>query len=270
MLAACVPVGACSLVTDLGGYSGSITSGGDGGAETDGPPTRTEDVADAEGVDSSSADADAAEICRPGFTGPSCETPCPAGMAGAACDFSLVFALDIPVQADWDVASDVPYASDRTDGVGEFSRVAYRLVLDGDEVWVELDAFTTNAKRLGVPVDWTFDVPVTNVIVHSFAANQPNVLVPAAGNVELWSDCYPEGPGGVFDHDDDRQNSPDCYGSMQVHVASKPILSFNHWTEGATKNNDIGIGRSPGKHPDWTFAENAASYAKRRLEIYVR
>ena len=262
-LGACVPLGACSLANDLSGFStadavlaeaGSTDAAGVGDGEGGGMPVTP----------------DAAAICRPGFHGPSCSTPCPAGMAGAACDYELVLGLDIPVAADWNEASDVPYAVNRTGSAGAFSRVGYRLVLDDQEVWVELDAFTTDATRLGVPVDWTFQKPVTNAIVFSFAANQPHVLVPTGGNVELWSDCYGEGPDGRFDHDDTRDDSPDCYGSMQVHVGGKPVLSFNQWTEAPASDLDIGIGPAPTNDLDWTFARNAAKFTKRRLEVYVR
>ncbi len=274
-LCACAPVSACSLTTDFGGYStgAMVTPGDDGGP--DGPGHQpADDSAAPTGSAPTGADADAPdaahEICRPGRSGPSCEMPCPDGKAGEACDFRLVLALPIPRLAKWNVPGDVPYSIDRTSSTGAFSRIAYRLVLDAEEVWVELDAFTNDPKRLGVPVDWVFDQPVTNVMVHSFSANQPHVLVPSAGNIELWSHCYNEGPDGLFDAHDVIGSAPDCYGSMQVHVGDKPVLCVNHWSEGGTKNLDIGIGPSPGKHPDWTFAENAGTYQKRTLEVYVR
>lgn len=257
---------------DLDGLSISAATSEDAGSRTDAPePHLGGEIEAGSNEDGPSAPDDAqAKICRPGFTGIDCTTPCPAGKAGAACDFERVLGLDIPVRAEWNVPADVPYSEDRTASVGLFSRIAYRLVLDSNEVWVELDAFTNDAKLLGVPVDWSFDQPIANAIVHSFAPTQPHVLVPTSGNVELWSSCYGEGADGVFDADDHEGGDTDCYGSMQIHVAGKPVLSFNHWSQGGTKDLDLGIGPSPGNHLDWTFAENAATFTKRRLEVYVR
>ncbi len=270
--AACVPLGACSLVNDLSGFSTAgavLTEAG----STDAPSAGDGDGGDGGGgaLDTGVlVPLDAAAICRPRFHGPSCSTRCPAGTAGAACDYELVLGLDIPVAADWNAASDVPYSDNRTGSAGPFSRVGYRFVLDDQEVWVELDAFTTDATRLGVPVEWTFQQPVTNAIVFSFAANLPHVLVPTDGNVEFWSDCYGAGPDGKFDHDDEKDNSPGCFGSMQVHVGGTPVLSLNRWTEAPAGDLDIGIGPAPVNNLDWTFAKNAGQFSKRRLEVYVR
>lgn len=267
--AASSAVVACSLLTDLDGLS----SRPDAGA-----PEDAAEPADAGGVDAGGVDAaldvkpDASVSCRPGFTGDGCTTPCPKGTAGSACDFRLVLGLDIPVSGAWNTAADVPYSEDATASAGAFARVGYRLVLDAEEVWVELDAFTPDATRLGIPVDWTFDQSVGNVVVHSFAARQASILSPTAGNIEMWSNCYGRGANSKYDHDDDiTAAEPDCYGSFQVHVAKEPVISFNRWTQG-TGSFDIGIGRAPAteEHPDWTFSENAGTFQRRRLEIYVR
>jgi hypothetical protein len=123
-----------------------------------------------------------------------------------------------------------------------------------------------------VPVSWVFDQKVNHVIVQSFSSRQPSILAPASGNIEMWSDCYGEGPDNTFDNDDER-NQPEvqgCYGSMQIHVAGQPVLAFNRWSESG-RTLDLGIGRSPRPGaPDWTFAANSASFTKRRLEVYVR
>jgi hypothetical protein len=264
-IAACVPIAACSLVTDLDGLAGTadvspLLDSSDGLDAAQAP----EAPQDSAPVDAGS-DSDAS--CRPGFTGPTC-APCPAKTSGPACDFKLVLGLSIPLTANWQTAADVPYSDNASATVTPFTRVAYRLVLDTNEVWVEVDAFTQDATRLGVPVDWTFDVPVSNAIVRSFASNQVDVLVPTAGNIEFWSNCYSEGDGGSYDHDDTISPEVDCYGSMQVHVNRQPVLSFNRWSQ--TSTLDVGIGRSPIEEPDWTFAQNASTFTTRRLEVYVR
>jgi hypothetical protein len=57
---------------------------------------------------------------------------------------------------------------------------------------------------------------------------------------------------------------------MQIHVGGQPVLAFNRWSESGLKV-DVGIGKSPtANRLDWTFAENSASFTKRRLEVYVR
>ncbi len=254
---------ACSLSVDLTGFS----SGG----------ARVAPVADAEGGLDAGVDGDAALLlpdaapvkCRTGFTGQDCTTPCADGTAGPSCDYRLALALDIPVSGRWAAAGDVPYAVNRTALVGAFARVAYVLRLDAEEVWVELDAFTTDASQLGVPVDRIFDVPTSNMVVRSFAARQPDVLVPTSGSIELWSNCYDEGADGAYDSDDViGVSEPDCYGSMQLHVGGSPVIAFNRWAEG--DSYDLGIGKAETGQPDWTFAQNGASFQKRRLEVYVR
>ncbi|MBX3223338.1 MAG: hypothetical protein KF795_22690 [Labilithrix sp.] len=263
-VAGLLPVAACSLATDLGGFSSAASQAPDPAPEEAGAPdgptvVATSDANDADGV-----------FCRPGLTGPTCTTPCPPRTAGASCAFRRVFRLEIPIDAKWNVAADVPYAENASSTAGAFTRVAYRLVLDDEEVWVELDPFTPDASRLGVPVDWVFQEPIANVIVRSFSDNQEDVLVPTTGNMEFWSHCYSEGGDGRFDHADDRGEPADCYGSMQLHVGERPVLSFNRWSQ-SDPELDLGIGPSPTPtRPDWTFAKNSRTFTTRLLEVYVR
>jgi hypothetical protein len=260
-------IAACSLTTDLSG----LRSGEPDAGQTGDALAPSDAVSDGEPDGDGDDNADASVFCRPGFTGATCSTPCPSKTAGTACEFRLILGLDIPqTGGSWKTPADVPYSDNATASAGPFTRVAYRLVLDAEEVWVELDAYTQDPTRLGVPVDWIFDQAVQNVVVHSFSPNQPDILVPTGGNIELWSNCYGEGPGSRFDHDDNiDQARPDCYGSLQLHVSQRPVLSFNHWASG-TDAVDVGIGPSPEGGPDWTFAENAKLFQKRRFEVYVR
>lgn len=261
-----LPIAACSLLTDLTGYSSPA-------APADADPIEAATLADVRVADASDA-GDAADgggfECRPLFTGPTCTTPCPPRKAGVDCAFDRVFRLEIPTEASWKSSDDVPYSENASASVGTFERVAYRLVLDEEEVWVELDAFTEDASRLGVPIDWVFEEPIRNVIVRSFAANQPDVLAPVTGNLEFWSHCYGTGDDGLYDHADVLRDQPGCYGSMQIHVEEKPVLCFNRWSSGEAAL-DLGIGPSPTpERPDWTFAENSATFVTRTLEVYVR
>lgn len=209
--------------------------------------------------------------CRPDFDGADCATACGMGTAGPGCAFRLMFGLDIPAPvANWDEPSDVPYDTDDSATAGAFDRIAYRLILDDEEVWVEMDPFTTDAAELGVPVDVLHDRMITNVTVRSFSANQPSIETPTSGNVEMWGHCYSAGPNGEYDYDDDiTVAQQDCYGCLQIHVDMLPVLSINRWSS-ANGDVDIGIGPSPSGNPDYTFEENAGGFTVRRLEVYVR
>lgn len=208
-------------------------------------------------------------LCRPGFEGDDCGTACPADFAGAACDYRIVYGVDLPAtDLEWNVVADVPYDVDEAADVAAFDRIAYRLILDDEEVWVEMDAFTDDPTMTGVPVDWTWDVPITGGLVISFAENQPQVETPLAGNVEMWSHCYSAGLNGVYDYDDDI-GGVDCYGSLQVFLEQDTVIAFNRFSQSGG-NFDLGLGPSSGANPDWTFAGNSATFTTRRLEVYVR
>lgn len=207
-------------------------------------------------------------ICQVDFSGDDCSVACASGTAGTGCEFGIVYGLDIPTTADWLVPADVLYDIDNSANVGSFDRVAYRLILDDEEVWVEMMAFTDQADRLGVPVDWIWDVPVADVLVRSTSPNQPNIVRPATGSVELWSECYTEGTNGIFDYDDTISVGGDCYGSLQVHVSMATVLAVNSWANAG--NAEVGIGESPGPNPDWTFTNNAGAFTVKRLEVYAR
>jgi hypothetical protein len=208
--------------------------------------------------------------CRADFTGDDCATACGQDMAGPDCAFRIIYGLDIPAAVpDWNAVADVPYDVDDAASADPFDRVAYRLMLDTQEVWVELDPFTTDATELGMPMEVVFDVAVTDVTVISLSANQPSIPTPSAGNVEMWSNCYSAGPNGVFDYDDDISATTDCYGCIQVHVGTETVLAFNRWSS-SSGNLDIGIGTSPTGNPDYTFRQNAPDYTTRRLEVYIR
>jgi sialate O-acetylesterase len=107
------------------------------------------------------------------------------------------------------------------------------------------------------------------VNVISKAANTPSVSTPTTGGIEFWSNCYSQGTNGVFDYDDTiTVGSPDCYGSLQLSIGTNMVFSYNRWSSGG--NSDMGFGNQPTGNPDWTFAQNSASFATRRLEVYIK
>jgi sialate O-acetylesterase len=181
----------------------------------------------------------------------------------------------------------VVYATDNSANLpGLFDRVAYCLELKPKDkpmqyVFVSMDAFTKNAKELGVPTValgkiWQQDV--SNLIVASNVPNVPTGESMGTGRIEFWPSNYgPKNETGVpgasnetFDFGDSKGRGDNGYGSMQIHLPSQKttLFSFNRWGPGGTC--EMGIGNSPQGNPDWTFTSNAASYETRRLTVLVR
>jgi lysophospholipase L1-like esterase len=202
-----------------------------------------------------------------------------------AAGYTLLYSLNLPVTAAYNTAPPV-YAVDNHTSIGPFTRVAYYLELQsvGQPLrycWVSMDAFTTNAARLGVPHLATsafFQQPVTNMNVVS---NVPGVTTGTGivgGNLEFWSTNYatanaagvPGASGTTYDFGD--QSASGNYGSMQVHnaAAAQTLIAFNNWGAGGSNPVDLGIGNNTSANPDWTFAYNAAGYTVRSLQVFVQ
>ena len=167
-----------------------------------------------------------------------------------------------------------------------FDRVAYFLELqtangDTQYVFASMDAFTESLDKIGIPTLESgahFQQNVTHLNIYSNVKGLTTGTNLAGGNIEFWPNNY--GPGNaakvpnasdqVYDFGDQTGDPADGYGSMQIHdhEAKQTILAVNHWREG--EKADIGIGNQATGNPDWTFAGNAASYAKKRLRILVR
>lgn len=215
----------------------------------------------------------ACNTCAAGFEGANCDT-CVADKFGPKCDYSMVYSLDMPTTADWNSNADVPYAVNNDGVAGAFSRVAYRWTLGAESLWVEMDAFTANKNELGVPATAVFDgTVVKNVTVISNAALVANVAAPVDGQLEFWKDCYSTtgGNNGSYDYRDARNAGSACYGSMQLSIGTDMIFSYNRWSSGG--NSDMGFGNQPvasGAHPDWTFKQNSAAFAVRKIEVFVK
>jgi sialate O-acetylesterase len=199
-----------------------------------------------------------------------------------ARDYELVYDLDVSK-----VSKRIQYTTNRTAQITKpFDRIAYFLELQPKEgaaqyVYVSMNAFTSDARKIGVPTAESgahFQQAVTNLNLHSNVkglATGPSI---ATGNIEFWSGNYgPENaaqvPGAsaqTLDFGDSPAPNPDGYGSMQVHHTAErqTIFALNHWSEG--ENADLGIGNNSSGNPDWTFARNAQKYASARLRILVR
>ena len=203
-----------------------------------------------------------------------------------AANYRRIYALDIPVRSQYK-DQPVQYDVDEHSSVTDFSRVAYYLELEKEDgtvkyAWVSMDAFTNATSKLGVPTrasEAVFQQYVTNLKVWS---NQETVKpgAKARGNIEFWPYNYAQTPSlgvGVAKQDcydvDDTCSYEWDYACMQIHDtdALTPIICYNCWGNG---DNDacLGIGAGPvydWSSRDWTMANNAGSYLRRRLEVYV-
>lgn len=202
-----------------------------------------------------------------------------------AANYALVYSLNIPNAPNY--APAVTYDLDLRSYLSTFTRVAYYLELQQNGgplnyVWVSMDAFTADINQIGVPtvssgVVW--QQPVANMNVASSVAGVVNGTGLTGGNLEFWPYNYgpinaalvPNASDALFDWGDTADTGGN-YGSMQIanSEASQMLIAFNRWG-GTGGIADLGIGNNPapGSQPDWTFANNAASYAVKTLQVFV-
>jgi len=182
-----------------------------------------------------------------------------------------------------------PYTVNNTAAIGAFDRVAYYLELDGVWVYASMDAFTANVNQIGIPYGSTlfkWQQKVNNLNVFASAGSGITTGTGlATGNIEIWPSDYnasnaisiPNASGSTYDFGDGGSNgTAQGYGSFQVHnhdldgagpgTAGQTLFAYNTWRGGG----DLGIGNKPSGNPDWTFSNNYASYAWRRLVVLVR
>ncbi len=243
---------------------------------TDAPPTPDASLIDASTIDAAFPDARVPDATP--SDAPITMTGCPVGFAGPTCQVNAgggewlrVYDISFAANNNWDVAGDPSYDEDNTTLLGgtSYTRVGFYYQLDNDWVWTEVDDFSAqNLARLGVPVDWTFDIAVGNLTVLTNTTSVTPVTNASNGTMEFWPFCYQPGLNGVYDYDDAIGVGNDCFGSMQIHAGTDTIWVFNGWS--APDIDDVGIGNSPGLQPDWTFDANAGSFTTRRLQVYIR
>ncbi len=196
--------------------------------------------------------------------------------------YALVYDMDLNK-----LAHDVKYDVDNHRKLTKaFDRIAYCLELtkaDGSTqfVYTSMDAFTTDASKIGIPTlasGARFQQNVKNLNVYSNVPSIAAGLNIAGGNIEFWPDNYEMTNGGkvpgasseFFDFGDQPTAPADGYGCMQVHNhdAKQTIFAINHWVNGS--NADLGIGNQPAPgQPDWTFASNGNTYIAKRLRVLV-
>ena len=211
----------------------------------------------------------------------------PLGQIKEAGEYRMVYDLDLAK-----LAADITYNEDHSPGAPRFDRVAYLIELQkaGESahfLWVSMDAFTTEAAKLGVPTAQSgvrFQQSVENITVVS---DQPGIVTGermGPGHIEFWPTNYDKknqanlsgASDTAFDFGDSASGLGSGYGSMQVHnpSAKQTLFAVNHWGSGGAKA-DLGIGNSDinarrARSLDWTFAENGGAYASKRLRVFVR
>lgn len=205
-----------------------------------------------------------------------------------ASNYTLAYSLAVPNTASFNF-NRIPYTVDNHASIanGSFSRIAYYLELQraGGPLmyaFVSMDAFTSDAGKIGVPNADSgafFQQKVNNMNVYSNVAGITNGTGITTGNIEFWQYNYGQANsagisganGSTYDFGD-KPEGANNYGSMQIHNygAGQTILDYNNW--GLTNgSSDIGLGNQVGngKNPDWTFAYNANQFTVKNLEVLV-
>ncbi len=206
-------------------------------------------------------------------------------VGAAAADYQLVYSIDLPQVGNLNALGNHAYSWDDSAAVKPFSRVAYYLETQrpgaaAQYVWVSMDAFTLDRKKLGIPTlasKAVFQTVVNNMEVLSNVSSVTAGAGIATGNIEFWPTDYSVANGIAIPGADatrydfgDTRSTAGSFGSMQVHDhgAAQTIFAINHWgADGSTL--DVGIGNNTGSAPDWTNAANAGTYHKRRLHVMV-
>ncbi|MBY0524780.1 MAG: serine/threonine protein kinase [Gemmataceae bacterium] len=199
-----------------------------------------------------------------------------------ARDYQLVYDLNLAR-----LAHQIVYDQDRQAKITRpFDRIAYFIELRRNEgeaqyLYVSMDAFTTDAKKIGVPTiasGATFQMNVANMNVYSNVSGIVTGTGITGGNIEFWPNNYgpanaknvPNADSGKYDFGDQMAGPQDGHGCMQVHNhdAKQTLFAINKWKAG--NKAEIGIGNNPNGNPDWTFTGNADTYRVKRLRVLVR
>lgn len=211
------------------------------------------------------------------------------GNVAEASKYTLAYALAIPDAAAFNFKA-IPYTIDRHASIaaGSFSRIAYYMELQSasgalEYAYVSMDAFTGDAGKIGVPNAASgafFQQNVSNMNVFSNVADIVNGSGLGTGNIEFWQYNYgtwnaagtPGANDGNYDFGD-WATGDNNYGSMQIHNygAGQTILAYNRWGGDEFGTSDLGLGNQVGGsgHPDWTFAQTAANFTIKNLEVLV-
>ncbi len=220
----------------------------------------------------------------------------PTGIADVpeAAEYSLIYEFAIP-RATSSLNNTIAYAVDNSNAFTQpFDRVAYYLELQSDAgtrwLWVSMDAFTANVKKIGVPgapaaIVWNRPVHRLNVYTNVAGVTAGSGI--ETGVIEFWPSSYnatndmfmPNASDTVYDWGDGGASFGAGYGAMQVSnldadgdgpgTVGQTLFAYNAWGQ-AGFADDLGIGNAPSGNPDWTFAGGSRDYTARTLRVYVR
>ncbi len=178
----------------------------------------------------------------------------------------------------------MPYEIDNSAAIGDFSRVAYAVIAKDAAgqtryLFLEADAFTKEAARLGVPALATgtvFQQRIGKTRILTNAGGLANGEITDTA-IEFWGHNYAAtikmgyagGDNGKYDFDDTRVENG-SYGSMQFHdlAGNKTLFSYSNFTVGA--NADLGFGNATDGNPDWTFSKAMQNYTSVILYVFVK
>lgn len=197
-------------------------------------------------------------------------------------DANLIYVADLKVGGS---AKAIKYTTDNSATAKPFKTIGYVLYLVGNDgkvqyVCTTMDAFTDDAKKIGVPVlsaKVKFQQKVKNLTVSSNVENVKTGKFPE-GNIEFWGTDYVAGNtlkldganNGAFDFDDAAASGGN-FGSMQVHnfANKQTVFAYNHWRDGAGADVGIGNNAAPAS-PDWTFARNMKNMKNAVLLVFTK
>ncbi|HWD92635.1 MAG TPA: sialate O-acetylesterase [Verrucomicrobiae bacterium] len=198
-----------------------------------------------------------------------------------AKDYQLVYDLDLS-----HLGGNITYDVNNSASISRpFDRIAYLLELqksdsDTQYIYVSLDAFTDDIKKIGLPTAASgafFQQDVSHLNVFSDVKGIVTGSNLTGGNIEFWPNNYSEAndshvmnaSSAIFDFGDKPTEPKDGYGSMQIHNhdARQTLFSINNWKAGG--GADLGIGNQTTGNPDWTFAKNAETLTSKRLRVFV-
>ena len=207
--------------------------------------------------------------------------------ASLTAGFQVVYAFDIPQKGRF-INNPDAFFIDESMGTNAFSRVAYfaeytmpNTPTSIKYVWVATDAFTERLPQIGIPFSTTgawFQQKLRNTDVASNVSGLQTGTGLETCNIEFWPTDYGQagklglgGNNGAFDFDDTK-NAGGTYGSMQIHNygAKQTLFAMNRW---GGNNGFIGFGisnRVGQANTDWTHADNAGTYATRRIYVLAK
>jgi len=215
-------------------------------------------------------------------------------------NYQLAYTINLPVNGSFnnDAAAAAYYTvNNATNGLAPtFSRIAYylELVPTGSSVtqyvWTAMDAFTTDARKIGIPTTNNACFFQQKVLRLDVRSNVGGIVTGSnidTGNIEIWPSNYGGGNGlpipnadnTHFDFGDSGGSGNSLgYGCLQVHNfglgATQTLFAVNNFNNNGILCVGIGTCTNPASSNgsygyDWTFKQNAGSFSSRILHVFV-